>query len=152
MIGNEYSEAAVEALDILNSIEEEELNKIPQSFIKFLSSIASHTYKVDFDKNLSLSELKLKDKTKEILGFIYINWLCSDEQREVYKNEIKQEKKENKEKSNTIVPLGFNSSLQNNTTNIENNEITDSNQMIEYKHKNIFRAFIDKIISRFKNG
>ena len=37
MIEAKYSEAAVEVLDILNYTDKEDVKKIPQSFIKFLS-------------------------------------------------------------------------------------------------------------------
>ena len=41
----EYSEAAVEVLDILNHTEKDDVAKIPQSFIKFLTDISNKNYK-----------------------------------------------------------------------------------------------------------
>ena len=41
----EYSEAAVEVLYILNYIDKEDVARIPQSFIKFLTNIANKNYK-----------------------------------------------------------------------------------------------------------
>ena len=45
----EYSEAAVEVLDILNHINKEDVERIPHSFIKFLTNISNKSYKVKFN-------------------------------------------------------------------------------------------------------
>ena len=42
----EYSQAAVEVLDILNYTVKEDFELIPQSFIKFLTDISDKSYKV----------------------------------------------------------------------------------------------------------
>lgn len=73
MSTQEYSEAAVEVLDILDHTNKKDVQKIPSSFIKFLVNIASTSYKVNFDHLKSMEELRLSDKTQEILGYIYIN-------------------------------------------------------------------------------
>ena len=67
----EYSEAAVEVLDILNHTNKEDVARIPQSFIKFLTNIASKSYKVKFNYEQPINGLNLKKQTKELLGFIY---------------------------------------------------------------------------------
>ena len=71
----EYSEAAVEVLDILNYTNQEDVRKIPQSFIKFLTEIANKNYKANFNHNGPISGLNLRKQTRELLGFIYINSL-----------------------------------------------------------------------------
>lgn len=84
----EYSEAAVEVLDILNHTKKEDIRKIPQSFIRFLVSISNINYKVKFNYEQSIDALNLRKQTKEILGFIYITWWCNDEERQEYKKKI----------------------------------------------------------------
>ena len=44
-----YSEAAVEVLDILNHTNKEDVEKIPQSFIKFLVNISRKDYNPRFN-------------------------------------------------------------------------------------------------------
>ena len=68
MFRNEYGEAAVEVLDILDNTNKEDVAKIPSSFIKFLVDNASEDYVVNFDHSKPISELNIKEKTKEILG------------------------------------------------------------------------------------
>ena len=84
----EYSKAAVEVLDILNYTSQEDVRKIPQSFIKFLTEIANKNYKVNFNHNEPISGLNLRKQTRELLGFIYITWWCNDKDRSNYKNII----------------------------------------------------------------
>lgn len=153
MAESEYAEAAVEVLSILSFTEESVLNKIPKSFISFLLNISSHTYKVSFDYSLKLNELNLKSKTKEILGFIYINWLCDDNQREIYKKEIMDQREFRKNNFNykNDIFSSPNDTFSNNNINLEDNiKISQNTEMVEYKNKNFFKTFIDKIIMRFK--
>ena len=87
----EYSEAAVEVLDILNHTEKEDVAKIPQSFIKFLTDISNKSYKVRFNHDGPITGLNLRKQTKELLGFIYITWWANSEEREKYKKQIYNE-------------------------------------------------------------
>ena len=84
----EYSEAAVEVLDILNHTNKDDVKKIPQSFIKFLTDISSKSYRPKFNHELPINGFNLKKQTKELLGFIYITWWCNKEEHERYKNVI----------------------------------------------------------------
>ena len=86
----EYSEAAVEVLDILNHTNKEDVKKIPQSFIKFLTDIASKNYKPQFNHKQPVNGMNLRKQTRELLGFIYITWWCNEE-REKYKKQIHEE-------------------------------------------------------------
>lgn len=90
MFSNEYGEAAVEVLDILDNTNKADVNKIPSSFIKFLVDNASEDYKVNLDHSKSIGEMNLNEKTKEILGVIYINWWCDKKERENYRKQIKE--------------------------------------------------------------
>ena len=100
MFRNEYGEAAVEVLDILDNTNKEDVAKIPSSFIKFLVDNASEDYVVNFDHSKPISELNIKEKTKEILGTIYINWWCDNNQKEHYKKQIEEQEKREQEQLN----------------------------------------------------
>ena len=84
----QYSEAATQVLDILNYTRQEDVNKIPQSFIKFLNNISNKQYTSKFNHEYPISALNLTTETKELLGFIYITWWASGEEREKYKKLI----------------------------------------------------------------
>ena len=151
----EYSEAAVEVLDILNHTNKEDVARIPQSFIKFLTNISSKSYKVKFNHEQPINGLNLKKQTKELLGFIYITWWCDKEEHEKYKKLIRESKIKNEEvKEKYDVNDIFKNKKENQVHKISVNEIEKQTSLIEYEQENVFKRIINKIISFFnsKNG
>ncbi len=76
MINNEYREAIVEVLDILQHSEKNIIEKIPKKLIEFWEKNKSDTYNPDLDHSKSIDEMNLKNKTKSIITMIYLNYLC----------------------------------------------------------------------------
>ncbi len=153
MFNNEYGEAAVEVLDILDNTNKTDVDKIPSNFIKFLVDNASEDYKVNLDHSKLISEMNLKEKTKEILGVIYINWWCDKKDKEDYMRQIKeleikrQEEKKEKYNPNKIFE---NKNKVHGYTN-ETKEVIEQNEIvtrIEYK-ESIFKKIWNKILSFF---
>lgn len=154
MIEAKYSEAAVEVLDILNYTDKEDVKKIPQSFIKFLTEIANKNYKANFNHNGPISGLNLRKQTRELLGFIYITWWCNENDRSKFKSIIhsdnsKVEKTEKIENYNIDDIFKNKKELKSNvvTENVAIEEIS----MIEYKEEGLFKKFLNKILSFFTN-
>lgn len=151
----EYSEAAVEVLDILNHTNKEDVARIPQSFIKFLTNISSKSYKVKFNHEQPINGLNLKKQTKELLGFIYITWWCDKEEREKYKKLIQESNIKNEEiKEKYNVNDIFKNKKENQEHKIIQNENVMKTSIAEYKKENIFKRVLNKILSFFdsKNG
>lgn len=146
----EYSEAAVEVLDILNYTNKEDVQRIPQSFIKFLTDISSKSYKAKFNHEQPINSFNLRKQTKELLGFIYITWWCNKEEHEKYKNIIhennnKKEKIKEKYNENYI----FKNKEENQEHRIIQNKNVMEKNIVEYKNENIFKKFLNKILSFF---
>lgn len=151
----EYSEAAVEVLDILNHTNKEDVARIPQSFIKFLTNISSKSYKVKFNHEQPINGLNLKKQTKELLGFIYITWWCDKEEREKYKKIIHESNIKNEEiKEKYNVNDIFKNKKEKQEHKIIQNENVMKTSIAEYKKENIFKRVLNKILSFFdsKNG
>ena len=151
----EYSEAAVEVLDILNHTNKEDLTRIPQSFIKFLTNISSKSYKVKFNHEQPINALNLKKQTKELLGFIYVTWWCDKEEREKYKKLIHESNIKNEEiKEKYNVNDIFKNKKEKQEHKIIQNENVMKTSIAEYKKENIFKRVLNKILSFFdsKNG
>lgn len=153
MFSNEYGEAAVEVLDILDNTNKTDVDKIPSNFIKFLVDNASEDYKVNLDHSKLISEMNLKEKTKEILGVIYINWWCDKKDKENYTKQIKEleikRQEEIKEKYNPNKIFENKNKVQEYTNatkvdTVQNETVT----MIEYK-ESIFKKIWNKILSFF---
>ena len=143
----EYSEAAVEVLDILNHINKEEVAKIPKSFIKFLTNISSKSYKAKFNYEQPINGFNLRKQTKEILGFIYITWWCDKEENEKYKNIIH---KNNMKREKIKEIYNVNDIFKNKKENkmIKNENVMEKN-IVEYNKENIFKKYLNKILSLF---
>lgn len=154
MIEAKYSEAAVEVLDILNYTDKEDVKKIPQSFINFLTEIANKNYKANFNHNGPISGLNLRKQTRELLGFIYITWWCNEKDRNKFKSIIHSDnskvvKTEKTENYNIDDIFKNKKELKSNV--VTQNVVTEEISMIEYKEENIFKRIINKILSFFTN-
>lgn len=150
----EYSEAAVEVLDILNYTNQEDVRKIPQSFIKFLTEIANKNYKANFNHNGPISGLNLKKQTRELLGFIYITWWCNDKERNNYKNIIHSNntKAEITDQIDTYdIDDIFKNKKEAKTNAVTENIAEKETSIIEYKEESLFKKFLNKIVSFFIN-
>lgn len=148
----EYSEAAVEVLDILNHTNKEDVARIPQSFIKFLTDISNKSYKAKFNHEQPIKGFNLRKQTKELLGFIYITWWCNKEEHEKYKNIIHEN---NNKKEKIKETYNVNDIFKNKKENQEHRIIQDENAMekniVEYKKENIFKKFLNKILNFFSS-
>lgn len=149
----EYGEAAVEVLDILDNTNKTEGEKIPKSFIKFLVEIASTDYKVNFDHSKPISELNIKEKTREILGTIYINWWSDGESQRQYKKQVEEyEKKKQEEIREKYNPDKIFENRKRQQENEKIEEIGMQNEavaMVKYK-ENRLKRIIQKILNFFK--
>ena len=154
MFSNEYGEAAVEVLDILDNTDQEDVAKIPESFIRFLVENASEDYVVNLDHSKPISELNIKEQTKEILGTIYINWWCDNNQREQYKKQIEeQEKNKQKELREKYNPNNiFENKKSAQISNEIQKEVNSKNEalVIVNNKENIFKRIINKVKCFFK--
>jgi hypothetical protein len=79
----EQAYAYAEILEILDYMEEEYVNKIPQKLIKVIKENASDTYERHLDANVPLEEQEISEKTTAILAMLMLNYWCeSPEQKQ----------------------------------------------------------------------
>lgn len=146
----EYSEAAVEVLDILNHTNKEDVERIPQSFIKFLTDISSKSYKSNFNHEQPINRLNLRQQTKELLGFIYITWWCNEQEREKYKKVINENNiKEQGITGNYNVNDIFKNKKEHNEHAIAKNESTIETSIVKYKKESFIKKVLNRILSFF---
>ncbi len=142
----QYSEAATQVLDILNYTRQEDVKKIPQSFIKFLNSISNKNYTPKFNHEYPISALNLSNEAKELLGFIYITWWCDESERKNYKNIIHSNTIKTEKNIDYDINDIFKKKIENKPEVVNN---TLENSIIVYKKENIFKRFLNKISSFF---
>ncbi|MBO5349557.1 MAG: hypothetical protein J6A89_07055 [Clostridia bacterium] len=148
MISTDYSEALVEVLEILNYLDDEERKKIPDDIIKFYEENKSKTYIANIPYEEDVSKLKLKDKTREILAGIYLDYLCVDEnEKKEYIKKLRQQK------------YKYEQSLKENykgkklfETPKEEIDNTSSQELIIEIKENIFTKILNKLKSLLKKG
>ena len=97
MVSVEYSEAAVEVLGILEYLQDSDKNKIPKQIIEFLEKNKSNTYNPQINYWDDVENLNLKQKTRQILARIYIDYLSSEDEKNEYINKLKQNEINNQE-------------------------------------------------------
>ena len=79
----EQAFAYAEILEILDYMEEEYVNKIPQKLIKVIKENALDTYERHLDANVPLEEQEISEKTTAILAMLMLNYWCeSPEQKQ----------------------------------------------------------------------
>ena len=98
--------------------------------------------------------MNLRKQTKELLGFIYITWWCSKEEREKYKSLIQNGKVNQKE---GIKSYDVNDIFKNKKENKEyyiQEENVEQTSIATCKKENVFKKVLNKILSflNFKKG
>ncbi len=148
MASTSFSEGISETLDILNHMEKEYTDRIPEKFKEFLNKNKSTSYTPKLDHSQKINEMNLQEKTKDILATIYMNYWCTDDEKINYKkllneNEAKYQK-EIREKYNTDNMF----KKHNQEAKSEENIIEENVSIIERK-QSIFKRLINKIKSIF---
>lgn len=109
MLSKSWKEGITETLEILKFSTEEELEKIPKKFMKFLNDNKSENYYFKIYEKEEITKLKLKNETKNLFAFIaYTYWSDTEEKKEkfqvVLKNnqQLVEDKKREKFKGESI--------------------------------------------------
>jgi len=141
MVSAEYSEAISEVLDILQNSDDNIVKRIPQKLIEFWKKNKSLTYIPNLDHNKTIDEMNLKDKTRDIITMIYLEYICdTDEKNDMKKILIENEEKYQEELRNKYNP----DSIFKKVDTAEKTSTKDF-QMIVYKE-----PFYIKIVKYFK--
>ena len=149
---NTINQSFTEVYDIIMHFEKDMYSKIPPKFLNLVKQNRDMNYKVNIDYNKNLNEQNLLQKTKIILSLIYIDFLCSPEQRneliEKDKIELELEEKLLREKYN---PDNIFKKKKTNIVEKDNEKkkaITKNIQMTIYK-ESIFKSIINSILRFF---
>ena len=136
---NDYSEAISEALEILQYLEEDLLNKIPLEVIKRLKEQSSKTYIYKFKDMGEIDTSKLSDKARDVFAVLYRDYIANEEEKiefdkMLYENDLKESSKM------SIKPL------------FEKNEITVTQDELlpVIPQKGFIQKILDKIFKKRK--
>lgn len=141
-----YREAFAEVLKVLNYVDENLTNKIPNRFINFLEENKDPNYIVKIDFTNDNWENTIKEETQIILALIYRDYIISPEKRkELIAEETNVQQRIEKEMRVKFNPDNiFSKSKQEEI--IEDSIVNNEVAMMKYK-ESIFK----KIVNKFKN-
>lgn len=81
MIEATYMKALTEVYDIINHLEKEIYEKIPNSFISIVEENMDKNYKVNIDYDAGINNQELLPDTRAILSLIYRKFVCNENER-----------------------------------------------------------------------
>ena len=147
-MNNINSEIYVDISVIISMMPTEMKSKISNSFINFIENNKSNNYVSNINPNIPLKEQNIRKETKEMLGIIYRDYLCNEEERI---NLLQEEKREltklDAEKRYIYNPDNIfkkNNLKENNEEKSIKNEVS----IVEYK-ESIIKRIILKIKKLF---
>ena len=147
---NETELAYAEVDAILELLEDEFVNRIPEKVREFFKDEKDKEYKPIIRSDIGLDEQDLKAETISILTLLQLNYLCDSEEE---KQEILNELQENDRLKEEELREKYN------PDNIfkRRNEIIISTEkeekaLVEYKNHNFIRKIINKIIKMFRRN
>ena len=139
------SEVYVDISIIINMMPIEMKEKISKSFINFIEKNKSNNYVSNINPKIPIREQNIRKETKEMLGIIYRDYLCSNEERNKL---LKQEEQEIKQYEEELRQKYNPNDLFKNKQKEYNYEKEKVNvAMAEYKKE----TFIEKILKFFKS-
>ena len=145
-MNNINSEIYVDISVIISMMPTEMKSKISNSFINFIENNKSNNYVSNINPKIPLRQQNIRKETKEMLGIIYRDYLCDDEERinllQEEKRELTKLEAEKREIYNLDNIFKKNNLKENNEVNSIKNEVS----IVEYKE-----SIIKRIITKIKN-
>ena len=139
--------AYAEVNAILNILEDEYVNKVPEKVRNFFAEEKIKDYEPIIDIDVPLTEQNLKRETMILLDILKLNYWCEDEnEKQEFLNELAKNEDERKQLEEKYNPNNL--FKKNQEKKID--KINEQTQMIEYKEKNIIKKIIEKIFKMIK--
>lgn len=90
MLGIQEKESIAEVLEILSYMEQKYVDKIPANFLNFLQDNKDVNYERHIDVNEDISSQISKNKTRALLGILYYNFWCNEEEKRDFEKKLKE--------------------------------------------------------------
>lgn len=142
---NEFSKGLSEIDYILKHTDRELLQRIPQSFWDFIEENKDIEYEVTININQPLEEQNLMEDTKNLMAFIYRNYICDGNEKQEYNELLNQNQRRYDEELSQ--KYSYDNIFKTNTK--EEEIVIEDNQMIEYQEESIFTKIMNKIKNFF---
>lgn len=141
-----YRNALAEVYVILDYLDEEDYEKIPEDYIEFLEENMNNEYNYEMNDNGNIMKQKMLPETKAILFNLFRDYISNPEQKEKIMNmqKVKRQKIENEKREKYNPDKIFENkvskdSSHNNTSLIEVRKETNFIQKLIEKLKLLFK-------------
>lgn len=140
-----------EVYEILNLLEVEYIEKVPEKVRNFFEEERLKEYKPQIKVDTPLTEQNLQRETIVLLAILNLNYWCdSEDEKQEFLNELAENEKEKKELEERYNPDNlFKNKKYDNIKNIEDKN-KENVSLVEYKQQNLFKRILEKIASFFK--
>ena len=147
---NELLKAYAEVDEILNLLEDEYVEKIPEKVRNFFKEERYEEYKPQIKVDIPLTKQNLKRETMVLLAILNLNYWCeNEEEKQEFLNELAQNEKEKKELEEKYNPDNL---FKNKQQNINDETIQAGNELVVYKKTNFITKLLNKIKQLFKKN
>lgn len=137
-----------EVYEILNLLNKEYKEKLPDELRAFFEEERLKDYKPEIDVNTSLIDQNLKRETIVLLAILNLNYWCdTPEEKQEILNEFSNNEKEIQE---LLVKYGPDNLFKKETEEKQELVHTEELSVVEYKKQSFMQRLLDKIVRLFK--
>ena len=142
-----------EVYEILNLLDKEYKEKVPDKVRTFFEEERLKDYKPEINVDIPLIDQNLKRETITLLAILNLNYWCdTPEEKQEVLDELANNEKEKQEVLEKYNPDNLFKNKQNDVIENENKINTQEVSLVEYKKQGIFKRILDKITKFFKKN
>ncbi len=143
-IGNEeYSNACAEVLEILKSVKDEDLKRIPSEEIENLKENANMEHEFSYDATKDIKEQNVSKAAKGIIAYFFVKYIATVDQRQKILA-IQHKKSEEKIMSSGV----YKNKIEEETTTIPKMQISDLVEVKNIKWYEKVYLFLKRIFGK----
>lgn len=146
-MNDKINKAYSEIYEILQLLDDEFINKLPNKFIEFIEKEKDNEYVVNINPNIPLEEQNLLSDTINILAMLKLDYWCTEDE----KQELLEILNQNEQEYQAELTEKYNpDNIFKNKKVTKINENTEEISLVPIKEKSFILKLLDKIKNMFK--
>lgn len=151
-IYSSYAQVLTEVDEILSHVEPELLEKVPNNLLEQIHTKKDSNYEFTYDREKSLVNQDVFDETKHLVSAIYLNYMCSEEnKKELFSIVLENDKKYEEDLRKRYSADNIFSKKDDSSKEVKEEVVVETEETsLEVKKESFIKKLINKIISFFK--
>lgn len=146
-MNDKINKAYSEIYEILQLLDDEFINKLPNKFIEFIEKEKDNEYVANINPNIPLEEQNLLSDTINILAMLKLDYWCTEDE----KQELLEILNQNEQEYQAELTEKYNpDNIFKNKKVTKINENTEEISLVPIKEKSFILKLLDKIKNMFK--